>query len=860
MKHVTHLLTLICLICTRSVFGVEYCLDTPFGYANSVTGGGSGDITQVTSVNELKTALTADRNKVIIITNDITFTSLLKLKATNKTLLAMPGVKLISNQQDKSTSGILYFQDGSKNLIIRNITFEGPGAYDCDGSDLLCFDGVTNAWVDHCDFQDGCDGNFDSKGNTDNITVSWCRFRYLKNPKAGGSGGSDDHRFSNLIGSSSSDKPSDGTYNFTWAFCWWDNGCVERMTRCRNASFHFLNCYWNSSVANYYVGPENMDAYFEGCAFAGNAAQKKIFYQNYSGTNGAKFVNCTATQGVPANVTNRTVTTPSYAYTSLSAADAVTAISNASCGAGATLSVTTTGIISSSCDVNATSYTITFHANNGTTQTSKQSIQEGVMTTLNANTFTRTGYKFSGWATSATGSIAYADKAEITLNQNLDLYAVWAVVPTYTVTFDANGGSCSLTSVVYTEGEESIVLPAANKTGYIHRGWYSAADGGTLIGKAGASYTPTGNITLYAQYSVAPPTSLCIYFVNEEDAIAAGVTNTNRFKGVATGTTAIQGSIDINGTTYTAAHRTTNAAHTISFTIGEDTTATLYLLANSSGSGDRMFTIAHNGGNATEAGVSVSGNTALTPITIEGLQEGTYILTASGNWGYGMIALLLEASSATPGPIDPVEPDTPIQGISTFWNFSDADFNTLGTISADTTVRGLQLLATTNKTMSIDESKVDYDGLTFTHCLKLGGSGAAGYRQAVFSVTGNCAIEVYLISTGTTERTLNICSGNFNPNNVVGTLTAPDNSQGIAKGSYSYSGTATTIRLYSAGSGINIYGIRVTYPVATGIEEVPMDSNSPSLWQDIRYNLLGQQVDETYKGIIIFNGRKILQQ
>ena len=186
-----------------------------FGYGAGATGGGSATPTLVTSASELENALKASGSKVIIITKDITVTNHISVQATNKTLMAVKGVKLISNQQNSSSSGILYFKKGSNNIILRNLTFVGPGAYDCDGWDNLCFDGVTKAWVDHCDFQDGCDGNFDSKGLTDNITVSWCRFRYLKSPKAGGSGGTDDHRFSNLIGSSSSYTPSDGLYA-----CW----------------------------------------------------------------------------------------------------------------------------------------------------------------------------------------------------------------------------------------------------------------------------------------------------------------------------------------------------------------------------------------------------------------------------------------------------------------------------------------------------------------------------------------------------------------------------------------------------------------------------------------------------------------
>lgn len=327
---------------------VSYCASAPVGYGKNATGGGTASPTLVSTADELQKALTAKGQKVIIITQDITVSSHISISTSDKTLMALPGVKLISLQQNQKNSGILYIKN-SKNLILRNLTLVGPGAYDCDGWDLLCFEGVTNTWVDHCDFQDGCDGNFDNKGNTDNITVSWCRFRYLKKPKAGGSGGSADHRYTNLIGSSSSDKPADGTYNMTWAYCWWDEGCVERMTRCRNASLHFLNCYWNSSVAKCYIGPENADCYVEGCTFEGAPKSQKIFYQNYNGKNGVKFVKCNSKNGVPTDVSNRAVVTPTYTYTALTA-DASKTMITGNCGAGATLTVKTDGSVSSSCD------------------------------------------------------------------------------------------------------------------------------------------------------------------------------------------------------------------------------------------------------------------------------------------------------------------------------------------------------------------------------------------------------------------------------------------------------------------------------------------------------------------------------
>lgn len=342
------ILIALCSLFLVPIKAINYCATQSWGYAGtSVTGGGSATPTLVSSVSQLKSAIGSKaKNKVVIITKSLTFTSMLTMQdAQNITILGLPGVKLISAEQTSSTSGILFVKRSS-NIIIRNLIFEGPGAYDCDGNDNLCFEKVTNAWVDHCDFQDGCDGNFDNKSTTDNVTVSWCRFRYLKEPKAGGSGGADDHRFTNLLGSSSSDKPDDGTYNFTWAYCWWDEGCKERMVRCRNAELHFLNCYWNSSVANYYVGPENAKAYFEGCTFEGKANTAKNIFKSYGGTNACKFVNCSGK--LPSN--SGTVSAPTYAYDQLAAATAKTYVTNATCGAGATLVVNTQGQIGSSCD------------------------------------------------------------------------------------------------------------------------------------------------------------------------------------------------------------------------------------------------------------------------------------------------------------------------------------------------------------------------------------------------------------------------------------------------------------------------------------------------------------------------------
>ncbi|MCF7942369.1 MAG: InlB B-repeat-containing protein, partial [Spirochaetia bacterium] len=56
-----------------------------------------------------------------------------------------------------------------------------------------------------------------------------------------------------------------------------------------------------------------------------------------------------------------------------------------------------------------------------------QTLDTDEQTTLPASTFTREGYTFAGWATTATGTVAYADEASFTMESaDVTLYAVWS--------------------------------------------------------------------------------------------------------------------------------------------------------------------------------------------------------------------------------------------------------------------------------------------------------------------------------------------------------------------------------------------------------------------------------------------------
>ena len=122
-----------------------------------------------------------------------------------------------------------------------------------------------------------------------------------------------------------------------------------------------------------------------------------------------------------------------------------------------------------------TGYTVSYNLNGGTS--TKPSNQ----------TSTRTRkYAANGWNTKADGSgTNYAVGYKYTSNAALTLYEKWSL--TYT--------------------NNAITLPAApTRPGYTFNGWYTAASGGTKAGDAGASYTPSSNQTLYAQWTAQSQT------------------------------------------------------------------------------------------------------------------------------------------------------------------------------------------------------------------------------------------------------------------------------------------------------------------------------------------------------------------
>ena len=327
----------LCLGVVSSFAKGQYDENKAVGFASGVTGGNGQNEVTVTTASALEGAISGTESKTVYVDGTITLNGMLNV-GSNKTIIGLPGAK-IQNLNQNENAGIFKL-NGSNNVIIRNLVFEGPGAYDMDGNDNLTLQGATNIWIDHCDIQDGMDCNMDIVNGSDNISITWTRFRYLKAPTAGGSGGSADHRYNGLIGNSDTKTTDDGKLNVTFSNCWWDEGCKERCPRVRFGKVHLVNCLYSGTVFNYCIGyGAYANIYAENCAFTSSAAQQHYVkaYNNGYDYN-ITVTNCSGVSNFESHQGSRGQFVPSYEYGKYSESLVESVVSNETNGAGATLS------------------------------------------------------------------------------------------------------------------------------------------------------------------------------------------------------------------------------------------------------------------------------------------------------------------------------------------------------------------------------------------------------------------------------------------------------------------------------------------------------------------------------------------
>ncbi len=161
---------------------------------------------------------------------------------------------------------------------------------------------------------------------------------------------------------------------------------------------------------------------------------------------------------------------------------------------------------------------ITYYANGVDSTPEGLREKTGTSVNLTASIPQRTGYTFLGWSKKAGATTAqYQPGASYTLNSDTVFYAVWKKnADTYTLTYNANGGSGAPTSQTG-NGKITISSFKPSRDGYTFKKWNTKADGTGTSYNPGATYNLTANATLYAiweQNPVTPTTYVLTYEVN----------------------------------------------------------------------------------------------------------------------------------------------------------------------------------------------------------------------------------------------------------------------------------------------------------------------------------------------------------
>ncbi|MGD9202420.1 MAG: hypothetical protein PVI26_12710, partial [Chitinispirillia bacterium] len=218
---------IILLLITLSWTTAQPPIAVPDGFAGSAgtTGGGNATPIHVRSGSELKSAVSGDQAKVIVVHGNL---------KTGRFSVGS-NTTIIGADESAGISGALIMVEGT-NYIFQNLTC-GPS-----GSDVMGVSGGTNVFITNCTFHDAGDEILSLTDQADYVTISWCKF-YFDN--------SHGHAFGHLIGSGDNATGDRGKLHVTMHHNWYDKGVIGRMPRVRFGKVHLYNNYLNA-VGNKY--------------------------------------------------------------------------------------------------------------------------------------------------------------------------------------------------------------------------------------------------------------------------------------------------------------------------------------------------------------------------------------------------------------------------------------------------------------------------------------------------------------------------------------------------------------------------------------------------------------------------------
>ncbi len=163
---------------------------------------------------------------------------------------------------------------------------------------------------------------------------------------------------------------------------------------------------------------------------------------------------------------------------------------------GGTMSANTTFTV----PAKVQTYTVKYDANGGSGAPSAQTKTHGVALTLSSTKPTRTGYTFKCWnkEKDGSGTTNFNPGGTYTGNADVTFYAQWTP-KTYTISFNANGGSGAPSAQTKTHGVTlTLSSTKPTRTNYTFQGWGTSASATSASYQPGSGYTGNADATLYA--------------------------------------------------------------------------------------------------------------------------------------------------------------------------------------------------------------------------------------------------------------------------------------------------------------------------------------------------------------------------
>ena len=204
-----------------------------------------------------------------------------------------------------------------------------------------------------------------------------------------------------------------------------------------------------------------------------------------------------------------TLTAPAmtgYEFSNWTTSDAHITITNATSSTGATVKFASFKSATITANYTPITYAINYTAPTNGTYTIQVGTQAAVSANTTANynetiTLTNTpkkGYKFDEWTITPIVSITNSMTFRMPAN-DVTIAATFTPI-TYTIIYNLNGGSGTMTPTEYNVTTETFNLPTPTRTGYTFDGWYSDAE---FTGEKVTTIAQgtTGDIALYAKWS-----------------------------------------------------------------------------------------------------------------------------------------------------------------------------------------------------------------------------------------------------------------------------------------------------------------------------------------------------------------------